>query len=161
MLGPDLLLDLEQLVTKVEGNLKEAQDRQKSYVDKKIKDKDYQVGEHVYLKVKAKRSSLILGRCGKLAPRFCGPFETMAKKGLVAYELPLPVHIRVHNVFHASLLNIYVYDTNHVIDWSLLCVEVGGTSGGIFPQSFAYIGQERSLASEAHYSPIESALEAL
>ena len=35
MLGPDLLLDLEQLVTKVYGNLKEAQDRQKSYVDKK------------------------------------------------------------------------------------------------------------------------------
>ena len=54
MLGPDLLLDLEQLVTKVEGNLKEAQDRQKSDVDKKRKDKYYQVGEHVYLKVKAK-----------------------------------------------------------------------------------------------------------
>ena len=29
MLGPDLLLDLEQLVTKVQGNLKEAQDHQK------------------------------------------------------------------------------------------------------------------------------------
>ena len=54
MLGPDLLLDLEQLVTKVQGNLKEAQDLQKSYADKKIKDKDYQVGEHVYLKVKSK-----------------------------------------------------------------------------------------------------------
>ena len=52
MLGPDLLLDLEQLVTKVHGNLKEAQDHQKSYADKKRKDKDYQVGEHVYLKVK-------------------------------------------------------------------------------------------------------------
>ena len=41
MLGPDLLLDLEQLVTKVQGNIKEAQDRQKSYADKKRKDKDY------------------------------------------------------------------------------------------------------------------------
>ena len=40
MLGPDLLLDLEQLVTKVQGNLKEAQDSQKSYVDKRRKDKD-------------------------------------------------------------------------------------------------------------------------
>ena len=37
MLGLDLLLDLEQLVTKVQGNLKEAQDRCKSYVDKKRK----------------------------------------------------------------------------------------------------------------------------
>ena len=31
MLGPDLLKDLEQLVTKVQLNLKEAQDLQKSY----------------------------------------------------------------------------------------------------------------------------------
>ena len=61
-------------------------------------------------------------RCGKIAPRFCGPFEILAKKGPVAYELALPAHIRVHNVFHASLLNKYVYDTKHFIDWSLLHV---------------------------------------
>ena len=52
MLGPDLLMDLEQLVTKVQVNLKEAQDRHKSYKDKKRKDKGYQIGEHVYLKEK-------------------------------------------------------------------------------------------------------------
>ena len=72
------------------------------------------------MKVKAKWSSLSLGRCGKLAPVLCGPFEIMAKKGLVAYELALPAHVRVYNVFHASLLNKYAYDTKHVIDWSLL-----------------------------------------
>ena len=64
-----------------------------------------------------------MGRFGKLAPRFCEPFEILAKKGLVAYELELPMHVRVHNVFHASLLNKYVYDTKHVVDWSLLQVE--------------------------------------
>ena len=84
------------------------------------------MGEHVYLKVKAKWSSLSLGRCGKLAPIFCGPFELLAKKGPVAYELALPVHVRVHNVFHESLLKKYVYDTKHVIDWSLLQVEPEG-----------------------------------
>ena len=61
-----------------------------------------------------------MGKCGKLAPIFCGPFEILAKKGPVAYELALPVHVRVHNVFHASLLKKYVYDIEHVIDWSLL-----------------------------------------
>ena len=66
---------------------------------------------------------LSLGRCGKLAPRFCGPFEILTKKGLVAYELALPTHIRLNNVFHASLLKKYVYDTKHVVDWSLLWVE--------------------------------------
>ena len=67
-----------------------------------------------------------LGRCGKLAPRFCGPLEIMAKKGLVAYELELPMHVRVHNVFHPSLLKKYVYDTKHFIDCSLLQVELEG-----------------------------------
>ena len=44
----------------------------------------------------------------------------------MAYELALPMHLRVHNVFHASLLKKYVYDTKHVIDWSLLNVGLEG-----------------------------------
>ena len=44
----------------------------------------------------------------------------------MAYELEFYVHVRVHNVFHASLLKKYVYDTKHVIDWSLLQVEFEG-----------------------------------
>ena len=87
MLGPDLLKDLEQLVTKVQLNLKEAQYIQKRYGDKKRKDKDYQIGDHVYFKVKEKWISSSLGRCSKLAPRFCGPFEILSKRGPVAYEL--------------------------------------------------------------------------
>ena len=126
MLGPDLLKDLEQLVTKVQVNLKEAQDCQKSYADKKRKDKYYQIGDHVYLKVKAKKISLSLGRCRKLAPRFCGPFEILSKRGPMAYELDLFSHLKVHNVFHTSLLNKYIYDNKHVIYWSLLQVEPEG-----------------------------------
>ena len=78
-------------------NLKEAQDHQKFYTDRKIKDKYFQIGDHVYLKVKSKPSSLSLGRCGKLAPIFCKTFEILAKKGPMAYELALPAHVRVHN----------------------------------------------------------------
>ena len=78
------------------------------------------------MKVKVKQSSLRLGRCGKLAPRFCGPFEILEKRVLVAYGLYLPTHERVHNVFHSYLLKIYVYYTKHVIDWSLLHVEPKG-----------------------------------
>ena len=53
-LGPNLLMDLEQLVTKVEVNLKEAQDHLKIYADQKIKNNNFQIGDHIYLKVKAK-----------------------------------------------------------------------------------------------------------
>ena len=41
----------------------------------------------------------------------------------MAYELALPIHIIFHNAFHAYSLNKYVYDTKHVIYWSLLQVE--------------------------------------
>ena len=44
----------------------------------------------------------------------------------MAYELGFSMHVRVHNVFHASLLKKYVYDTKHVVDWSLLQVEPHG-----------------------------------
>ena len=83
-------------------------------------------GDHVYLNINAKRSSSSLGRCGKLAPRFCGPFEILAKRVPVAYELDLPSHIRVHNALCATLLKKHVYDTKHLSDWSLLQVEPEG-----------------------------------
>ena len=122
-------------------NLKEAQEHQKIYVDHKIKYKYFQIGDHIYLKVNEKWSSLILGRCGKLAPRFFGPFEILAKKGPIAHELVLPVHVRVHNVFHASLLKKYVYDTKHVVDWSLLQVEPEGD----FPPEPIHILNKREV----------------
>ena len=53
-LGLDFLMDLEHLVTEVQVNIKEAQYCQKRYADRKRKDKDFQIGDHVYLKVKSK-----------------------------------------------------------------------------------------------------------
>ena len=57
----------------------------------------------------------------------------MAKKGPADYELALPTHVRVHNVFHAYLIKKYVYETKHVIFWSLLQVE---PEGDFSPKAF-------------------------
>jgi hypothetical protein len=70
----------------------------------------------VFLKVKAKRSSLRLGSCSKLAARYCGPFEILENISPVAYVLALSTSMRVNNVFHVSLLNKYVHEPNHTID---------------------------------------------
>jgi hypothetical protein len=40
----------------------------------------------------------------KLMPRWCGPFAVKEAVGLVAYRLDLPVNLKMHNVFHISLL---------------------------------------------------------
>ena len=49
--------------------------------------REFSVGDHVYLRVKAKKSSLKLGSCAKLSPRYCGLFEVLEIIGLVAYRV--------------------------------------------------------------------------
>ena len=68
---------MEQEVVNIRQNLKEAWDRQKSYADKHRLNRYFSVGDHVYLRVRAKKSSLKLGSCAKLSPRYCGPFEVL------------------------------------------------------------------------------------
>jgi hypothetical protein len=84
------------------------------------------VGEHVFLKVKSKRSSLRLRSFPKLAARYCGSFEVLERIGPVAYIIALPASLRIHNMFHVSLLKKYVPDLNHVIDWTMIQVEHKG-----------------------------------
>eukprot|EP00253_Pinus_taeda_P012316 PITA_12316 len=126
VLGPEMLVEMEQLVKKVHANLKVAQDRQKSYADRKRNLKEFQVGEHVYVRIRPRKSTLQWSGCAKLAPRFCGPFHVLARIGPVAYQLALPSHIRVRNVFHVLVLNKYIYDPKHIISWQDIQVEPEG-----------------------------------
>jgi hypothetical protein len=123
IVGLDLLKEIEKQMTRIKKNLKAAPDRQKSYADKNKVFRDFKVGEHVFLKVKAKRSSLRLGSFPKLVARYCGPFEILEKIGPVAYMLALCTSMRVHNVFQVSLLRKYVSNPNHIIDWNVIQVE--------------------------------------
>jgi hypothetical protein len=84
------------------------------------------VGDHVFLKVKSRRSSLKLGNCSKLAAHYCGPFEILERIGHVTYMLAFPASLCIHNVFHVSLLKKYVPDANHIIDWNVIQVEPEG-----------------------------------
>jgi hypothetical protein len=114
---------MEERMVKTKKNLKASQDRNYFYVDKGIIHREFKGGDHVLLKVKAKRSSLKLGNFPKLEARYFGPFEILERNGLVAYMLALPASMRIHNVFHVSFLKNYVPDTNHVIDWNVIQVK--------------------------------------
>ena len=49
--------------------MKAAQDKQNNYADKHKVNKEFSVGDHVYLLVKKKKSSLKLESHSKLSPR--------------------------------------------------------------------------------------------
>ena len=88
--------------------------------------REFNVGDHVYLRVRPRKSSLKLGSCAKLSLKYCGPFEVLERIGPVAYKLALPAITIAHNVFHVSLLKKYVHDPNHVINWDVSQVEPEG-----------------------------------
>ena len=98
--------------------MKVAQDKQRSQADIKRTQKEFQVGEHVFIKVRTKKSYLKLGSCAKLAPICCGPFEILSRMGQVAYKLDLPPNLKVHNAFRIFVLKRYVHDATHVINWN-------------------------------------------
>ena len=61
MVGPKFLKEMEDKMLKIKQNLKVAQDRKKIYANKNRTHRDFKVGDHVFLKVKANKSSLKLG----------------------------------------------------------------------------------------------------
>jgi hypothetical protein len=60
VVGIELLKEMEEYMARIKHNLKVSQDRKKSYAEKNKTFRYFKVGEHLFLKVKVKRSSLIL-----------------------------------------------------------------------------------------------------
>ena len=89
---------------------------------------EFEVGDHVFLKVMLKRGVVRFGKCGKLSPRFIGPFEILERVSIVVYRLALPPSMSgVHEVFHVSMLRKYTPDPAHVVDWGQIEVDTDGT----------------------------------
>ena len=51
-----------------------AQSWQKSYANKRRRPLEFEVGDHVFLKVMPKKEVVKFGKLGKLAPRYIRPF---------------------------------------------------------------------------------------
>ena len=83
-------------------NLKSAQNHQAKYYDAKHKRIEFSVGDKVWLlspNIRTERPSK------KLDWKRLGPFPIIKRIGTQAYRLDLPKSMRIHPVFHVSLLD--------------------------------------------------------
>lgn len=115
----DNVQELCQLTSVLRESLQRAQNDQAKFKDKRTKPRTYKVGEKVYLNGKNIRTK----RNNKLEWNMFGPFEIADVKGSQAYQLTLPAHWKIHDVFHVPLLEKATprkggYDTQLSIDRS-------------------------------------------
>ena len=116
-MGPDLVRDTSEKVDLIRKRLLTAQSRQKSYADRQGQPLEFEVGDHVFLKVMPKRGGVRFNKRGKLSLRYIGPFKILERVGTVAYRLALPPSLSgVNAVFHVSMIQKYTSNPTHVVD---------------------------------------------
>ena len=116
--GPDLIRDTSEKVSLIRQRLLMAQSRKKSYADVRRRPLEFEVWDHVFLKVMPKREVVKFGKRRKLSTRFIEPFEILERVGTIVYQLALPPNMSgVHEVFHVSMLRKYTPDPAHMVDW--------------------------------------------
>jgi hypothetical protein len=122
--GPDLVTEAEDKVKIIQANLKAAQSRQKNYADQRRKSLQFQVGDHVYLRVSPTKGVQRFGIKGKLAPRYVGPFEITEACGPVAYRLRLPSQLAaIRDVFHISQLKKCIKVPTEILEQQAIEIE--------------------------------------
>ncbi|GKC03277.1 RNA-directed DNA polymerase, eukaryota, reverse transcriptase zinc-binding domain protein [Tanacetum coccineum] len=112
----DVALATTEKIETVRERLKEAQDRWKSYADKRRKPIEFNVGDFVMLKVSSWKGVMWFKNKGKLSPRFIRPFKILKRVEEVAYNLELPEEMRgINNTFHVSYLRKCLADESSVV----------------------------------------------
>lgn len=95
----------QNILQTLKTKLAKAQNSTKQLADRKRSEREFEVGEEVYLKLSQPQLKSILKQpMTKLSPKFYGLYSITTKIGPVAYRLQLPEETQVHLVFHVSLL---------------------------------------------------------
>jgi hypothetical protein len=101
----DWIIESQEILKLLKENLQMVQNRQKISADRHTIERNFEVGDLVFLRLQPyRRSSLKKSGDENLKPRFYGLYRIMRRVGKVAYELEFPEGRKIHNVFHVSCL---------------------------------------------------------
>jgi hypothetical protein len=99
------VIEAEEKVKQIQANILTIQSHQKSYADKRRRPLEFEVGDHVYLRVSPMKGVRRFAFKGKLALHYISPYPIIDKYGSLSYQVELPSKPSgVHNVFHVSQL---------------------------------------------------------
>lgn len=102
----ETLKSRDEIFQLLHSNLVLAQNRMKQLYDCHRMDREFSLGDLVYVKLHPCRQlSGRIAKHTKLSPRYFGPYKVLERIGKVAYRVELPKDCCIHNVFHVSLLN--------------------------------------------------------
>jgi hypothetical protein len=103
--GPNLVEEAKAIVRRIQDNLKDVKSCQETYANKRRRPLEFDVGDHVYLRVSPMKGVKRFGVKGKVVPHYIEPFPILEKCGTMAYKLDLPPSLAgVHDIFHMSQL---------------------------------------------------------
>jgi hypothetical protein len=103
--GPDLVEEAEATVCSIQDNLKATKSRQETYANKRRQPLEFEVEDHVYLRVSPMNGVKRFGVKEKLAPPYIGLFPILEMCGTVVYKMDLPPSLAgVHDILHVSQL---------------------------------------------------------
>jgi Chromo (CHRromatin Organisation MOdifier) domain len=99
---------LQTVLATAKDNLRTAQDHQANYANRHRREELFTVGDQVMLSAaNIELATNVKRPSHKLLQRSLGPYEVIKVISDVAYKLNLPATLKIHPVFHVSLLTRY------------------------------------------------------